>query len=202
MKKSLFYSKKFAYFATAVIIALSVILGGARSLNSERVKAVELFETGKETDRNIFQIAGDFFVNLLDGENSDTGGVLQCVRERAETARDIADIAEKHLGADNEDVRMIKDAYNVVGKTKSIDEIYDYNRQISSAADSIHRKLKAAGVSDTALDSSFNDLNYKEDRIKSDRYNSKAKKYNNTLNDFPANIIRKLQLVDYLPDFS
>ena len=202
MKQSLFFNKKFAYFITAIIIALSFLLGGAKSLNSARDKVVTVFEDGKKQGflSSCVNTVSDFF----NEENKAANSLLEDVRKCAEASQTIAVIAEKYLGENDVVVGKLENVIRNMKSTKSIDKIHEFTIEIELLTSELRQKdgVKSMEENDKYdWNNAFNEMASYKNTKNLREYNEKAKSYNKRLQEFPANIIRATRLVEELPIF-
>jgi|GEM_PF-5880179 len=208
MKQSIFFNKTFAIFLTIVIIALSFALGGARSLNGVRDKAVAVFESGdKSIGNNISNFVGGI-VNFFTGDNENkiesTDGILECVRNKADVSQTVIILAEKYIVSGDYDVVKLKNAALNVKGTKSPYKIFDFNLAMDEAVSVLSKKLENEEITDIEkrnLELAVSQMTGYRNVMSLDKYNKMASDYNKKLEKIPANFIKAARLVKELPVF-
>ena len=184
-KKPLFYKKKTAFAITAVVIALSFLLGGARGLLSQRNKAVDFFRSGTEY-----------------------GSALNDIKIRVDNAHTLIKVAELCLDSNDNDLKnlnkTVANLENALKKEKNVDNIYKYNGELTRLADVIYKKADISALGDLQTvwwENAKSEMSSRANTIKNDGYNKKAADYNKKTKAFPAFVIRFCGLAKPLPIF-
>jgi len=183
MQKSIFFNNKFAVCAAIIIIVLSFFLGGAKSLNAIRGKAVNEFENG-------------------------SGG--QSAEYYIESVADIAlgtfySIAKNHVAASDGDLAGLSAAANAVKKSKTVGEYYDRLLEINTYLNNLSLKIDSKDMTDVEKNNWNNALSQcttASNNLKHDDYNAMAQSYNDKLSKVPANFIKITRLAKALPLFT
>ena len=180
MKQSIVYNKKFAVCATIIVISLSFLFGGTKSLNAERNKAVREFRNG-----------------------SDGKSIAYYVESISDIALgDIALNAQSLNMTDDKDIKALLSASTAVrnaenSKNKSVDKYYENYRAMITSIDSLKRN-------DASLVTNLipTTVSLPRSIIRNDNYNAMAADFNKELNKVPALIFKLMGMAKTLPVFT
>lgn len=170
---NLFKNKAFAIITMIVMIIASILIGSHRSL------------TGVSVD------ASNVFIN---GTNGDGMGIQNDLNQRFELSGNLVKIAGNYLDMNNSIFKTISDSRNSLTTAQTPKEKYNANIKLTEAVNELYTLLGKENLSDK-------DERYRNDTIGHDKYNEYAKKFNDTLKQFPANILSKLTFVKPLELF-
>ncbi len=166
-----------------VVIFISALLGGGRSLASESRKVEKVFTNGAENDG--LGIASDLGL-------------------RIDASYNLVTVALKYLPDDTQTVRNVLAARDQLIKAKGYSNKFEANQQLTEATTDLNELL-------ISLDLNSSDISYRKgimseltssnSRMSHDPYNTKAEAFNSILDSFPANIISRLTRTKHLPLF-
>ncbi|GHV43534.1 hypothetical protein FACS189490_13680 [Clostridia bacterium] len=174
-RKPIYLNNNFALGVLIVCALLSIVFGGARSLNAVRHKAVAVFEHG------------------VDGDGVSVKNDMQ---KRADKAWTIIAIAEKYpeLAASTE---ALRNAANN-SSAEDIDSLYVSDDLITKYGEILYTNLQNVNLSEkdtTNLKNAYNELRSRGNTIAHDGYNELAQKYNQLLSKGHAAVLRAVGLV-------
>lgn len=167
-------NRPLAVALTVLVMALTLVLGGARGLNQLKDSASDVFYRG---------VTGDGLCIWRD------------LSARGEAAYNLESIATKYLKADDAQLLAAGQAREALAAEQSIAGQYEKNAQLTQAVEDLYTALENAPLSES--DRSFAYKQYKEfksraDTILNDPYNQWAEDFNRQLSGQPAALIARL----------
>ena len=158
-----------AWGILALVALLSISLSGGKAMNDTRSAAEKMF----------FGTGGG-------------GNINHDLDTRATESYKLASIASKYISDGDEALSKVKDLSQQLQDAKTIDARYAANKDLSSAVEDLYSKVQAAGLSEGDQDDAlraYKDVTAKADSIGRDPYSDEARKFNESIAKFPANII-------------
>ena len=179
MKENILKSSRFAAFAMAVMIVLSILLGGHRSLQAKRSGVERLFAEGTESEPGI----GTRLTNIAKESVN-----LCSTAKRYYDPQDPAILAVENARAE------LYEAKTPSEKSAALDRLY-------AATSELYYKLhdSTPGISEKhKADVVINHTNIQSemDKIKHNSYNEQVLSFNRILDGFPASLLSKLTGID------
>ena len=182
MRRLLAYDRKTAWSITVLIIIISFMGGGAKSLN--RLK----------------NTATDIFYNGADGDGM---GVQRELDHRASYAQNMLTVANRYI-KDDAAVRQAQAACDDLLGSVGIADKSKNDKKLSEAVSQLYERLGKEKLSENDAryrESLYEEINARSSRISNDAYNGEAREYNRKLSVFPASLIRAARLAEELPVF-
>lgn len=174
-----FKDRKIAVFLMIIMIVLGTVLGGHRSL-------AKLYKTAE----NVF----------FDKEY----GIQRDLNDRFEASMNLAKISEKYPSLDRKYINDVKDASNKLKNAETIKEKSQANSELDAAVFVLYNELgnqKLSSQDEKYRTSLYGTFNSYGDTISHNSYNNIARKFNDTLNKFPANLLGRLTGIQELDTF-
>ncbi len=173
MKNKINENRPLAWAVLAVVVALSIVLGGGGALRGMRSEALDVFYYG---------VHGD---NL---------SIYTDLDARIDCAYNLASLADRYGSIPKgyaEEARLYADALKAAEK-EDIRAMAADNSVLDISVESLYTELENAALSDT--DATFALSQYKEFTsraltISRDGYNAQAEEFNRQLSAFPANLV-------------
>lgn len=167
-------NRGFAVLVTAILIVLSVLLGGRRSLSALASDVDHAFRYGVEDDG--YCIASD-------------------LQKRDSAAYNLTVVARRYYESDQPEILAVEQAREALAQADSVSQMAAANRLLDEAMPPLHALLKDTKLS--ANDEKYPDRLYDEfcsrgRTIARDGYNQMAEDYNRKLQKFPANLLTRV----------
>ena len=157
-----------------VVIALSILFGGYRSLSAEAAKVEDIFFSGVDSDGI--------------GINSD-------LSHRIDISQNLITVAKRYLSAEDASITMLVDASSMVTSSSSPSDKLRANRELQLAFIELSKKLDAYDLNEKDrryCDNLTTDFYSRNHIISLDGYNQKAIDFNTKLTRFPASLLGPL----------
>jgi hypothetical protein len=180
---NLFKNKTFSIIIMIVMIIASILIGSHRSLTGLSVDASNVF---------------------ISGANGDGMGIQNDLNQRFELSGNLVKITDNYIDINNSIFKTISDARSSLTTAETPKEKYNANIKLTEAVNELYTLLGKENLSDKDeryRNSIYSDFCSRNDTIGHDKYNEYAKKFNDTLKQFPANILSKLTFVKPLELF-
>ena len=174
-------NRPIAWGVLALAVLLSISLSGGKAMRDMRSEAERLFY----------------------GTNGG-GSINHDLDTRAEESYKLASIASKYISEDDPALVKVKDLSTKLSEAKSVNDRYAANKDLGSAVEDLYSKVEMANLSEGDKDNTFRaykDVQGKADSIGRDPYNEEARKFNESISKFPANVIAGFTGVSELPPF-
>ena len=165
-------NRKTAALILALVVVLSALLGGWRSLSALSSDVEKAFTEGEEG----FSIQRD-------------------LNERMTQAVNLTAVAKRYLSPDDARITAVTDVRNALDAAKTPGEKYRANQQLSEAFSVLYYALEDMDLTEKDKEyrgEFYGEMLSRNDTISRDPYNEKAGAFNETLRQFPANLIGKL----------
>lgn len=175
--------RKIAVFLMIIMIVLGTVFGSHRSL-------------GK-----LYNSAKDVFYN---GEKGDGFSIQHDLDDRFEESLKLVKIAEKYPSLNNKYIDDVKAARDKLKNAGTIKDKSKANSELDAAVFALYNELgnqKLSSQDEKYRTSSYGTFSSYGDTISHNSYNSIARKFNNTLNKFPANLLGRLTGIQELDTF-
>lgn len=175
--------RKIAVFLMIIMIVLGTTFGSHRSL------------------MKLYKSAESVFYN---GENGDGFSIQHDLDDRFEESLKLVKIAEKYPSLDNKYIDDVKAARDKLKNAETIRDKSKANSELDAAVFALYNELGKQNLSsqdEKYRISSYGTFNSYGDTISHNSYNSIARKFNDTLNKFPANLLGKLTGIEELDTF-
>lgn len=176
-------NKTFAIVIMILMIISSILIGSHRSLTS------------------LSNDASNVFVN---GVNGDGMGIQNDLNQRFELAGNLVKIADNYIDMNNVIFKTMSDTRSNLTNAKTPKEKYSANIKLTDAVNELYTLLGKENLSDKDekyRNSIYADFSSRNDTIGHDKYNEYAKNFNDTLKQYPANILSKITFVKPLELF-
>lgn len=180
---NLLKNKSFAIIVMTIMIIASILIGSHRSLTELSINASNVFING---------VAGDGM------------SIQNDLNQRLELSSNLIKVSDNYIDASNQIFKTISDARNSLTTAETPKEKYNANIKLTEAVNELYNLLGKKNLSDKDgryRSSIYSDFSSRNDIISHDKYNEYAKKFNDTLKQFPANILSKLTFVKPLELF-
>jgi len=178
----IFNDRGVARCITAVVICVSFLGGGAKTLNRMGAEASGMF---------------------YDGVNGDGMGIQRELDHRANFTQNMVTVANRYI-RDDAAATKAEAACSDLINAETIKLKSEANRNLTDAAAGLYDRLGRETLSDNDArlrESLFTEIKARNARISNDEYNKNARDFNQKLHIFPASVIRALRLTPELPIF-
>lgn len=175
--------RKLAAFLMIIMIVLGTAFGSHRSL------------------MKLYKSAEDVFYN---GENGDGFSIQHDLDDRFEESLKLVKIAQKYPSIDSKYIDDVMYARDSLKNAETIKEKSKANSELDAAVFALYNELGTQELSDLDKEyriSSYGTFNSYGDTISHSSYNSIARRFNDTLNKFPASLLGKLTGIHELDTF-
>lgn len=168
-------SRKFAFLATILMIVAAIYLGGLRSLYALRSTAEEYYYVGSERSNSV--------VSYLEAEVS--------------TARNLLTVAARYIPEDDsgalklEDVAYELDSELYINPSLAAQKSENLKQEFTLLADRLDNMTLSDSDSDYVR-SLRSSMNSRQNQIAGNPYNEAAQKYNDAIQQFPANLLSEI----------
>jgi len=171
MKKRFIEKYSIAIVILIAVVLLTTLASGGVSLSRQRARTERIF---------------------TEGENRDGLSVSYDLGRRTESAYNLAGLAKRYLGEEDERVTALLSARETLVSAEGISEKYSANLELTVAADALYSALKDEELSqkDSSLAAEqYQDMLSRNDTISRSGYNAAAARFNGLLKKFPAGLI-------------
>lgn len=175
--------RKIALLLMIIMIVLGTAFGSHRSL------------------MKLYNSAEDVFYN---GENRDGFSIQHDLEDRFEESLKLVKIAEKYTSLDSRYIADVTEARNNLKNAETIKDKSKANSELDAAVYALYNELgnqKLSSQDEKYRISAYGTFNSYGDTISHSSYNSTARKFNETLNKFPAGLLGKLTGIQELDTF-
>ncbi len=176
-------NRTIAWAVLAVVVLLSISLSGGKAMKDMRVEAQQVF---------------------FDGAQKDGLSINRDLDVRADKAYQLTSIASKYYGASDRVLVEAQQACQQLTDAKDIPDRHAANTRLTRAVEDLYTELEKANLSEDDKQnaySAYKEVKSRADTISRDMYNSEARKFNDSISRFPANIISDFTGVDELQLF-